>query len=144
MFSTFMHLESGSGSGQYVVESTASPFDRPSHRISRLACVYCRSKKVKCTGEEHGCRRCLDKQIVCSYTSPSRTETDTVPRRLPRLQRAAKDADAGSLRLEDDIATPQGGLEKSLDIETRLAEKVATTSLDGCAHLSLPVHGLSC
>ncbi|KAI0889379.1 uncharacterized protein GGS22DRAFT_153752 [Annulohypoxylon maeteangense] len=117
MFMTFKPLESEPGNGHYVLESTASPLNRPPHRISRSACVYCRSKKVKCTGEEDGCRRCSDKQIACSYTSPSRTGIDMVPKRLPRLRRVAKDAEGDVLSLGDDIATPPGGLEQSSDVE---------------------------
>ncbi|KAK2603624.1 hypothetical protein QQS21_004205 [Conoideocrella luteorostrata] len=36
-------------------------------RPSRLACVECRTRKVKCTGENTGCQRCQGVGITCIY-----------------------------------------------------------------------------
>ncbi|KAL9618624.1 MAG: hypothetical protein Q9160_006665 [Pyrenula sp. 1 TL-2023] len=34
---------------------------------NRLACLHCRSKKLKCTGEKEGCARCKSRDIQCEY-----------------------------------------------------------------------------
>ncbi|KHN93736.1 uncharacterized protein MAM_08407 [Metarhizium album ARSEF 1941] len=91
MFSTFRQLQSGPGQGQVVLQSTASPFNRPINAISRLACVYCRSKKVGTTGTEVEAATC-----------------------------GAEDAGDGGLRSKDVTASPQSGSEKSLNIEAGL------------------------
>ncbi|KAK8132040.1 hypothetical protein PG999_000213 [Apiospora kogelbergensis] len=41
---------------------------------TRLACVRCREKKVRCTGDRDSCQRCKDKQVPCSYVAATRTE----------------------------------------------------------------------
>ncbi|KAI0171062.1 hypothetical protein BJ166DRAFT_210938 [Pestalotiopsis sp. NC0098] len=97
MFNTLRQTKTGSGHGPFVLESATSPFARQAHGISRLACVSCRSKKVKCTGEEHGCRRCLERQIECSYASVSRQDTETTtPRRRSCVQPEYTNADGAA------------------------------------------------
>nr|AUW30991.1 hypothetical protein [Cladonia uncialis subsp. uncialis] len=34
----------------------------------RLACKNCRSKKLKCSGEQTGCQRCVARGVDCEYT----------------------------------------------------------------------------
>lgn len=35
------------------------------------ACVLCRAKKLKCTGQQNGCNRCVSKGLQCQYPAPS-------------------------------------------------------------------------
>ncbi|KAK8103050.1 hypothetical protein PG984_016196 [Apiospora sp. TS-2023a] len=44
---------------------------------TRLACLRCREKKVRCTGEKDGCQRCHDKRVPCSYAAPTRPESSS-------------------------------------------------------------------
>ncbi|KAI1127653.1 hypothetical protein F5Y10DRAFT_292689 [Nemania abortiva] len=58
--------------GTYVLESTNPPFEkRDPAQIVRLACLRCREKKVRCTGDKDGCQRCSDKGVKCSYANSS-------------------------------------------------------------------------
>ncbi|KAK8880053.1 Aspyridones cluster regulator [Apiospora arundinis] len=41
---------------------------------TRLACVRCREKKVRCTGDRDSCQRCKDKKVPCSYVAATRPE----------------------------------------------------------------------
>ncbi|KAL7944101.1 hypothetical protein V8C42DRAFT_358785 [Trichoderma barbatum] len=45
------------------------------YRQSRLACVECRARKVKCSGENTGCQRCQGTGITCVF--PERTKRGT-------------------------------------------------------------------
>ncbi|KAI1454035.1 hypothetical protein F4805DRAFT_338639 [Annulohypoxylon moriforme] len=64
MFSTLRH--SNSADEPYILEPAFPPFD-PKRKLVRSACKSCRSSKLKCTGEENGCQRCLAKNIDCVY-----------------------------------------------------------------------------
>ncbi|KAI0110356.1 hypothetical protein GGR51DRAFT_510877 [Nemania sp. FL0031] len=56
--------------GTYILESTSPPFEkRDQAQFVRLACLRCREKKVRCTGDKNGCQRCRDKGVKCSYAS---------------------------------------------------------------------------
>ncbi|EHK47052.1 uncharacterized protein TrAtP1_010312 [Trichoderma atroviride] len=48
-------------------------------RQSRLACVECRARKVKCSGESTGCQRCQGTGITCVF--PERTKRGTKRRK---------------------------------------------------------------
>ncbi|KAL6855666.1 hypothetical protein J3F83DRAFT_753875 [Trichoderma novae-zelandiae] len=45
------------------------------YRQSRLACVECRARKVKCSGDVTGCQRCQGTGITCVF--PERTKRGT-------------------------------------------------------------------
>ncbi|KAM0246501.1 hypothetical protein ACHAQJ_010183 [Trichoderma viride] len=49
------------------------------YRQSRLACVECRARKVKCSGESTGCQRCQGTGITCVF--PERTKRGTKRRK---------------------------------------------------------------
>ncbi|KAJ6494108.1 hypothetical protein C8R47DRAFT_1213776 [Mycena vitilis] len=48
------------------------PIEHARRRI-RQACVKCRSRKVKCSGERPSCTRCLARGVGCEYGKDSRT-----------------------------------------------------------------------
>jgi hypothetical protein len=41
------------------------------------ACENCRSRKIKCSGEETGCRTCHEYDLVCCYTEGKREKART-------------------------------------------------------------------
>ncbi|KAJ8132103.1 hypothetical protein O1611_g1521 [Lasiodiplodia mahajangana] len=64
--------------GTYILESTSPPFEkRDQAQFVRLACLRCREKKVRCTGDKNGCQRCRDKGVKCSYASSSSSSSTT-------------------------------------------------------------------
>ncbi|TLD19142.1 hypothetical protein PspLS_09763 [Pyricularia sp. CBS 133598] len=67
MFST---LKCASGATGYVVEPAEPPFNKRQKILTRVACAYCREKKLRCSGEPEGCQRCLARSIECTYLSP--------------------------------------------------------------------------
>ncbi|KAI6307268.1 hypothetical protein MCOR34_007677 [Pyricularia oryzae] len=66
MFST---LKCASGATGYVVEPAEPPFNKRQKVLARVACAYCREKKLRCSGEPEGCQRCLARSIECVYLS---------------------------------------------------------------------------
>ncbi|KAK2008691.1 hypothetical protein LZ32DRAFT_684878 [Colletotrichum eremochloae] len=85
MFNT---LKRTNGASEYVVEPSDPPFNKRQKILARVACAYCREKKVhpdqliyymciqdtngaqlKCSGELEGCQRCLARSIECTYLS---------------------------------------------------------------------------
>ncbi|KNE60744.1 hypothetical protein AMAG_06106, partial [Allomyces macrogynus ATCC 38327] len=62
---------------------TAAPSTgrRSTGRIAQ-ACIVCRKKKTKCSGERPSCRYCLDSGFPCSYAAPKRRGP---PRKMPAL-----------------------------------------------------------
>ncbi|KAI1147173.1 hypothetical protein F4825DRAFT_160817 [Nemania diffusa] len=70
MFCTLKHSLSDES---YTFETTTPPFSRKREgRLAKIACTNCRISKLKCSGETHGCQRCLSKKIDCRYPSPPR------------------------------------------------------------------------
>ncbi|KAI1179536.1 hypothetical protein F4777DRAFT_435075 [Nemania sp. FL0916] len=70
MFCTLKHSLSDES---YTFETTTPPFSRKREgRLAKIACTNCRISKLKCSGESHGCQRCLSKKINCRYPSPPR------------------------------------------------------------------------
>ncbi|KAL7787152.1 hypothetical protein V8C37DRAFT_419002 [Trichoderma ceciliae] len=57
------------------VSKMASNHTFGEYRQSRLACVECRARKVKCSGESTGCQRCQGTGITCVF--PERTKRGT-------------------------------------------------------------------
>ncbi|EHK18424.1 uncharacterized protein TRIVIDRAFT_68444 [Trichoderma virens Gv29-8] len=57
------------------VSEMASNHTFGEYRQSRLACVECRARKVKCSGENTGCQRCQGTGITCVF--PERTKRGT-------------------------------------------------------------------
>ncbi|KAF1962413.1 hypothetical protein CC80DRAFT_570319 [Byssothecium circinans] len=131
MFGTFRHEKSQSGHDLSVLEPITSPFERSSYKISRIACVYCRFKKVKCTGEEQGCQRCPDKQLRCSYTTPARSNSESTQRQIPRLNQNTKRTNGGVTGLDNDIPPPDDVSTRPIQIEANidLENIMATSSL---------------
>ncbi|KAI0906514.1 hypothetical protein F4824DRAFT_312795 [Ustulina deusta] len=71
MFCTLKH--NGLSDEAYTFETTTPPFSRKREgRLAKIACTNCRISKLKCSGEPHGCQRCLAKKIDCCYPSPPR------------------------------------------------------------------------
>ncbi|KAI3327858.1 hypothetical protein HD806DRAFT_337694 [Xylariaceae sp. AK1471] len=71
MFCTLKHNSLSDES--YTFETTTPPFSRKREgRLAKIACTNCRISKLKCSGEPHGCQRCLTKKIDCRYPSPPR------------------------------------------------------------------------
>ncbi|GAP89746.1 putative transcription factor protein [Rosellinia necatrix] len=65
--------------GTYVLESTSPPFEkRDQAQFVRLACLRCREKKVRCTGDKDGCQRCRDKGAHCSYADSSSSSASSL------------------------------------------------------------------
>ncbi|KAE8368551.1 hypothetical protein BDV27DRAFT_153931 [Aspergillus caelatus] len=74
MFRTFRHINSENR--RDILESVLPPFDRKRQgKLTRVACIHCRSKKLKCTGERNGCRRCRLKKLDCTYPRPSSSKS---------------------------------------------------------------------
>ncbi|PVI05739.1 hypothetical protein DM02DRAFT_650412 [Periconia macrospinosa] len=121
MFGTFRHQKPQPDHDLATLESTASPFERSSYRISRLACVFCRSKKVKCTGEEQGCQRCLEKQIICSYTTSARRSSGISPRRISRLGQNTKSTNGHISSPDEDMTPLADTLPKPFSLDTSLS-----------------------
>ncbi|KAI1195776.1 hypothetical protein F5X97DRAFT_230116 [Nemania serpens] len=70
MFCTLKHSLSDES---YTFETTTPPFSRKREgRLAKIACTNCRISKLKCSGEPHGCQRCLAKKTDCRYPSPPR------------------------------------------------------------------------
>ncbi|KAI1423243.1 hypothetical protein F5Y12DRAFT_554613 [Xylaria sp. FL1777] len=78
MFSTLQY--DSTSNGPFVVQSTLPPFDlkRPS-KLTRFACINCRTSKLKCSGEREGCQRCGVKEIECCYPKPSSGRRNVKP-----------------------------------------------------------------
>ncbi|RWA13057.1 hypothetical protein EKO27_g2046 [Xylaria grammica] len=71
MFCTLKH--NSLSDEAYTFETTTPPFSRKREgRLAKIACTNCRISKLKCSGEPHGCQRCLSKKIDCRYPSPPR------------------------------------------------------------------------
>ncbi|KAJ2985002.1 hypothetical protein NUW58_g5765 [Xylaria curta] len=71
MFCTLKHNSLSDES--YTFETTTPPFSRKREgRLAKIACTNCRISKLKCSGEQGGCQRCLTKKIDCRYPSPPR------------------------------------------------------------------------
>lgn len=51
--------------------SAGSSFLGDKHRVPH-ACVECRTRKTKCSGERPSCKHCLDFKILCSYPNARR------------------------------------------------------------------------
>ncbi|RFU23933.1 hypothetical protein B7463_g12405, partial [Scytalidium lignicola] len=60
---------------------------------ARLACSYCRSKKLKCSGQKTGCARCLSRKSKCEYPAPSKDKR----RRFTSTKARFESRHAGSL-----------------------------------------------
>ncbi|KAI0395375.1 hypothetical protein F5Y17DRAFT_205573 [Xylariaceae sp. FL0594] len=57
----------------FTFEPTLPPFNHNRHnKLMRSACDNCRSSKLKCTGEAHGCQRCAAKNADCVYSMVSK------------------------------------------------------------------------
>ncbi|KAI0530104.1 hypothetical protein GGR58DRAFT_508819 [Xylaria digitata] len=66
MFGTLKR--NGAGHESYSLELTSAPFSNQRQgSITRNACVRCRTRKAKCTGEAGGCQRCRDQNSECRY-----------------------------------------------------------------------------
>ncbi|KAI0008532.1 hypothetical protein F4779DRAFT_436445 [Xylariaceae sp. FL0662B] len=157
MFSTLR--SENSGNGLYVLESnTGSPFDNKNrqNKTVRIACDRCRWKKLKCTSEKDGCRRCSEKKWLCSYTSsaarpktsphteslsngiplsPETSESFT-PRSAPEVV-----ANGDSLATALDLPSDTGGYGSfnNADIDLSVAELLdMTPSLDDISSLYAP------
>lgn len=88
-------------------------------RVSR-ACLTCRSRKVKCSGEQPECQACRTQGIVCEYVAGRRDRLKSLTnssRRLAQLLRElqAQAADEDKTRIEqalndvaDDLRTDDG------------------------------------
>ncbi|PTB37202.1 uncharacterized protein TrAFT101_010938 [Trichoderma asperellum] len=61
------------------VSKMASNHTFGEYRQSRLACIECRARKVKCSGESTGCQRCQGTGITCVF--PERTKRGTKRRK---------------------------------------------------------------
>ncbi|KAI0009520.1 hypothetical protein F4779DRAFT_581939 [Xylariaceae sp. FL0662B] len=72
----------------YAFEMTNPPFSKPRSKFGVTACTNCRTSKLKCTGEPHGCQRCLAKKLQCSYSSlrkgSSQNSGQTQPAETPQ------------------------------------------------------------
>ncbi|KAE9370798.1 hypothetical protein N431DRAFT_379513 [Stipitochalara longipes BDJ] len=79
---------------RYVKDAALLP-EREGHVLSHLACKACRSRKLKCTGESNGCRRCLSKAITCTYPDPSQRT-----RRSKGIQKRAKSKQSSQATLQ--------------------------------------------
>lgn len=95
-------------------------------RVSR-ACLPCRSRKVKCSGEQPSCKACRSQGIVCEYVAGRRDRLKSVrssSRRMAHLLRElqAQAADDDKTRIErlledvaDDLQTDDGESERGHD-----------------------------
>ncbi|KAM0481846.1 hypothetical protein ACHAPX_003175 [Trichoderma viride] len=65
-------------------------------RQSRLACIECRARKVKCSGESTGCQRCQGTGITCVF--PERTKRGTKRRKnsAPSDNHSSSKSNSGS------------------------------------------------
>ncbi|KAB8224011.1 hypothetical protein BDV33DRAFT_18056 [Aspergillus novoparasiticus] len=90
MFNTFRH--SNAENRHDIWESVLPPFDRKRQgRLTRVACIHCRLKKLKCTGERNGCRRCRLKKLDCTYPRPSSPESLSKTKKQERISHTDRD-----------------------------------------------------
>ncbi|KAL3443690.1 hypothetical protein BJX65DRAFT_195825 [Aspergillus insuetus] len=86
MFATISYNKGDLGDDVWVMPASTHYFGE--RRQVRLACMECRAKKVKCTGEKTGCARCSTNRTKCVYPAPAergssgrkRTSSNTLPR----------------------------------------------------------------
>ncbi|KAK3940198.1 hypothetical protein QBC46DRAFT_128752 [Diplogelasinospora grovesii] len=52
------------------LQVASNPLRKRRGPYGRFACVRCRSNKVRCTGEDGGCQRCISKGHECDYGAP--------------------------------------------------------------------------
>ncbi|GLB08934.1 hypothetical protein AtubIFM57258_004843 [Aspergillus tubingensis] len=64
MFGTLVSTQSESE--PFISHVIRPPFESD-RELKHLACLACRTKKLKCTGERTGCQRCLDRGLPCEY-----------------------------------------------------------------------------
>ncbi|OJZ86825.1 hypothetical protein ASPFODRAFT_614309 [Aspergillus luchuensis CBS 106.47] len=70
MFGTLSQDHSTQAS--YIVQVTDPPFQTDRNaRTPHLACMPCRTKKLKCSGEKTGCQRCQVKNLSCVFPDQS-------------------------------------------------------------------------
>ncbi|KAK6823351.1 hypothetical protein RU639_006214 [Aspergillus parasiticus] len=90
MFNTFRH--SNAENRRDIWESVLPPFDRKRQgRLTRVACIHCRLKKLKCTGERNGCRRCRLKKLDCTYPRLSSPESLSKTKKQERTSHTGRD-----------------------------------------------------
>ncbi|KAF1993252.1 hypothetical protein P154DRAFT_590346 [Amniculicola lignicola CBS 123094] len=59
-------------------------------KAMRLACIECRAKKIKCTGEKFGCSKCSANSIPCVY--PSNSDRNRRKRKQSVVERSSRAA----------------------------------------------------
>ncbi|KAI9719709.1 MAG: hypothetical protein M1828_006142 [Chrysothrix sp. TS-e1954] len=55
--------------------------------LPHKACLSCRAKKLKCSGERHGCHRCLSRGLACQYDQNPVTEEATGEAEVANVER---------------------------------------------------------
>ncbi|KAJ4144930.1 hypothetical protein LMH87_003797 [Akanthomyces muscarius] len=68
MFMTLKCSRGAEGGIKHV--DTSGSFNRPREYYSSIACSTCRSKKLGCSREKSGCRRCQSRGELCVYEPP--------------------------------------------------------------------------
>ncbi|KAI1359808.1 hypothetical protein F5Y08DRAFT_64740 [Xylaria arbuscula] len=97
MFCTLKH--NSLSDEAYTFETTTPPFSRKREgRLAKIACTNCRISKLKCSGEQHGCQRCLAKKIECCYPSPPRGNSHKKTQSQAQSQVRARAPAAASAR----------------------------------------------
>ncbi|XRM48331.1 hypothetical protein ABZX51_011260 [Aspergillus tubingensis] len=89
MFGTLSQNHSTQAS--YIVQVTDPPFQTDRNaRTPHLACMACRTKKLKCSGEKTGCQRCQMKNLSCVFPDQSASRSAR-KQRSKRSQSAVSD-----------------------------------------------------
>ncbi|KAH8742420.1 hypothetical protein F5883DRAFT_442370, partial [Diaporthe sp. PMI_573] len=52
---------------------------RHPHRKSRLGCLQCKRRKIKCDETRPACLNCIRREVSCAYTPPTLAANDGAP-----------------------------------------------------------------
>ncbi|KAK7178540.1 fungal specific transcription factor [Paraphaeosphaeria sporulosa] len=69
---------------RYDHDSRSPQNERSGHRVQK-ACNNCRKRKVRCTGEQPHCQKCVDQHMSCLYLQTRRDRLKEFVCRTPRI-----------------------------------------------------------
>ncbi|KAI8627970.1 hypothetical protein F5Y19DRAFT_160123 [Xylariaceae sp. FL1651] len=98
MFATLSYNGDDDDHSIHVVHGSHENFG--GRRPARLACIECRAKKVRCSGDRNGCAKCSALGIKCIF--PASSERGTQGKKRARVIQEKRNAD-------DDSTNPDAG-----------------------------------
>ncbi|KAI6355128.1 hypothetical protein MCOR25_008333 [Pyricularia grisea] len=133
------------------LEQAVAPPRKQRVQLTPTACLRCRAKKIKCTGEPQGCRSCRIKHVQCVYPNPS-SSSSSLRQQLPMERQTyaptttgtSTNASSSTMCGPDDwfaCDTTPSGIDDRLDLTQMLSQEGGGISDIGLspAELFLPL-----